>query len=966
MSDWFTETNDWRKQAAMTAVNDLDIEKAVYDQATGFVENKLAPLMKGDHPLGFEIVKKNDDNTRIVGVFAFKIDKSLLFAPVFFINGEIKGPLLYRCDTKTFVPANKEWAEYLISSREMVEGKGRDRSRRFENPPLVQMQRISFLPSDMKKRAAAEDAEEIDAATYRQEFNNAYNETMRRVPASVKVKESDGKAHKIEGTPASGKTRGHAKRDGRTHALKVVRSISKEAAAALEKEQEDAPVKEIKVKATKVPGKYDVPGSEATDKKQPETTVGTLKVASYEDGTIRMRFENEDLEFLTQDGAYDIQHKQAASIQCGADGILLDEEATAQVKQAFLTDVVDDNTAAVYDALLSKADYIDKSAALLKGLLADPTYGAKATELLLKVASADFDFAERLARLCNGKAEELFSPVQKIEKQASAEVPELALVYDQDSMSKEAAVSKEYFRDGFFIQDTRPEETLSVIYETSPSNITTPSGAGEYAVVTNSGSLEKDVFVARQYSGKLGEESDSEACGCCPTREDGGSVYAEYNPFRSQPANVKYILIKDKKVKVAKNVLAIPSLDASLSSVPGDEVREGHAYMLLSRPGNVLMGPVAIKSIKEVDGIKYCQAAYDRTQNTWDDRLYIYTDWVHPLTINPDAQTDLSDMVIGKDTKFIEVEMKQKRYDDSEPVSLATAMKGNLVSDRRYDVVPLELEVGSAASVDNFIFDRFGAPKVKINKVLFGEEDTTPKFTIEAFSKKSSAMPKVNMMVKLARDMNLSASNVYDIMEKVAANGSHEFYIDGLNKTAAQLHLVDSPQFDEKFSSEFGVPIQPTKVYHLRTQGIQMFEPPSRIGDAMNPTTSTGLPDLTVTTTAPEDLRALADTYSLPNVFDHAAVGVLADSFNAMALMNRYIPSIEDAVDALGRIKFLFYWLPEDFEKAYGQDDMINIEAQIDAQFTALGSLLIKLLKKSDALKKSDGTEHTNNTKEKE
>ena len=78
----------WRKKAAMTAVNDLDVEKAFADQASGFVENKLEPLMKAPYNIGFEVVRKNDDNTRLIGIFAFKVDDHLLFAPVFFLNGD--------------------------------------------------------------------------------------------------------------------------------------------------------------------------------------------------------------------------------------------------------------------------------------------------------------------------------------------------------------------------------------------------------------------------------------------------------------------------------------------------------------------------------------------------------------------------------------------------------------------------------------------------------------------------------------------------------------------------------------------------------------------------------------------------------------------------------------------------------------------------------------------------------------
>lgn len=873
MSDWFTEHNNWReKVAAMTAVNDLDIEKAVADQASGFVENKLGPLMKGDHPLGFEIVKKNDDNTRIVGVFAFKIDKSLLFAPVFFINGEIKGPLLYRCDTKTFVPANKEWAEYLISAQEMSEGKGRDRSRRFENPPLVQMQRVAFLPPSMMKRSAAE--------------------------------------------------------------------------GGMEPAQKDVPVKELKVKATKITGKYTVKDMDDDDK-QPETTVGELKVASYEDGSIRMRFNDEAEEFLTQDGAWDLQHKQAATVQVGGDAAVLDSVATEQIKQAFLENVEHADNSAVYDAMLKVADSIAEKPHLLKELLADPVYGEAATDVILKAADAHYGFTEQLARLCDGDATQLFSP--KLEKKAAAEVPALALVYDQDCMSKEAAVSKEYFRDGFFIQDTRPEETLSVIYEDSPSAVSAPTEAGEYAILTNSGKLEKGWFVGRAYNGKLGEDAGENTSGspCCV---ECSTAYIDDNPFAAKPSVPVYVVIKDKKVDYRKGLMGVLSKEAQQCDILNDTVREGKAYFMLTEGGSVLVGPIVIKKIKEVDGVKHCEAFYNGEFHPSfpDKSVWIHNNDIRPLTVNPDAETNLSTMVIGKDTKFIEVEM-QCAYTDK---SLSEALRSN--NGMGVQPVSAGIDAGSTESVDKFIFNRWGIPKVKINKVIFEGEDTTPAFAIEAFGK-SARMNKTCMMVKLARDLNIAAPKVYDIMEKVASNGSHEFYIEGLNKVAAQLHLAEQPQFDEKFDTEFGVPIEPTKVYHLKTQGIQLFEPPSSIGDAMNPTTSTGLPNLTVTTTAPEDLRALADAYSLPHVFDHAAVGTLADTFNAMSLMSKYIPAIEDAVDALGRIKFLFYWMPEDFEKAYGQDDLINLEAQIDTEFSALGSLLMKLLKKSEAMKKNDG-----------
>lgn len=117
--------NDWQKNAAAATQSDADVEKAFLDQAWMQIQNKATPLMKAQHRVGFEVVHKNDENTRMVGVFVFRINKDYLFAPVFFINGSIKGTdLLYRSNNKKFIPLNNEWCEYLIQLQNADEGQG--------------------------------------------------------------------------------------------------------------------------------------------------------------------------------------------------------------------------------------------------------------------------------------------------------------------------------------------------------------------------------------------------------------------------------------------------------------------------------------------------------------------------------------------------------------------------------------------------------------------------------------------------------------------------------------------------------------------------------------------------------------------------------------------------------------------------------------------------------------------------
>ena len=120
--------SDWKKNAAQV-YSDKDVEKAFLDQAYMFIQNKATPLMKDPYKLGFEIVYKNDANSKMVGIFAFKVGNELIYAPAFFVNGAIKGTdLLYRHKNKTFVPLTNDWAQYLVGIQENKSGTGMDKS----------------------------------------------------------------------------------------------------------------------------------------------------------------------------------------------------------------------------------------------------------------------------------------------------------------------------------------------------------------------------------------------------------------------------------------------------------------------------------------------------------------------------------------------------------------------------------------------------------------------------------------------------------------------------------------------------------------------------------------------------------------------------------------------------------------------------------------------------------------------
>ena len=138
---------DWKKFAAQTH-SDKDVEKAFLDQAYVFIQNKATPFMKDPYKLGFEIVFKNDSNTRMVGIFAFRVNEELLYAPVFFINGSIKGTdLLYRHQTKKFVPLTNDWCQYMVSLSPYHEGKGIKDDKKANSKDGLSLRKLIFPPN---------------------------------------------------------------------------------------------------------------------------------------------------------------------------------------------------------------------------------------------------------------------------------------------------------------------------------------------------------------------------------------------------------------------------------------------------------------------------------------------------------------------------------------------------------------------------------------------------------------------------------------------------------------------------------------------------------------------------------------------------------------------------------------------------------------------------------------------------
>ncbi len=137
------------KTAAIGGDQEQGFEQAFASLAYTFIKDKAPRLL--DYVVGFQLVDRNEDNTKAVGIYGFKVGDQWLYAPIFFLNGDMKGhELLYVKKQDSFVPMKENWINYLISRRphELGESSPQDTWQLGGLPPDIY--RLTHPPTSSK------------------------------------------------------------------------------------------------------------------------------------------------------------------------------------------------------------------------------------------------------------------------------------------------------------------------------------------------------------------------------------------------------------------------------------------------------------------------------------------------------------------------------------------------------------------------------------------------------------------------------------------------------------------------------------------------------------------------------------------------------------------------------------------------------------------------------------------------
>jgi hypothetical protein len=134
------------KQADLGGGQETPFERAFSNLAHAYLADRAPQLL--DYEVGFQLIEKSSDNTKACGVCGFKVGDQWLYAPVFFLNGELKGhELLYIKNQDLFVPMKDNWLGYLLGRKPNTLGKtvSRNLSQLGVQPPnLVQLSRSPY------------------------------------------------------------------------------------------------------------------------------------------------------------------------------------------------------------------------------------------------------------------------------------------------------------------------------------------------------------------------------------------------------------------------------------------------------------------------------------------------------------------------------------------------------------------------------------------------------------------------------------------------------------------------------------------------------------------------------------------------------------------------------------------------------------------------------------------------------
>lgn len=814
----------WKKQAAVIPPPDEEVESTFSSLAFEFIQNKSKALMNPKYRIGFEVVYKNEEGNRLVGLFAFKVHGKLIYAPVFFLNGEIKGiDLLYRHDIKKFFPNQSDWIDWILHAPKKESGKGIDKHKSRKSISDFETQRLAHPP--MSKSGS--------------------------VPGKVLKG-----FRRIDADPAD---------------VEMTADFDREALAGaiVQALQEQLGNRELNPDTNLSEQGFD-------ELDRVEVGISIEDLMNREDPDWERATELDSVDDLTEH--YSSMSKKAST-----------DRAPRDMKKL---------SSLAWKSMQGTIAKIPEFRPILKDFIVEDG-GVAAIDLLGQAFEKDAAFADALYELCD---ETTYCPPELLERSKKAHTETRPALVLHRGLGGIKNASADEIKNGFRIEDNRDTaaEVLFVDYEESDCRLSGVDMPGSYELVMEDGSQTEGLLVP--------------VCHC------GGNGIPE-SSYYGDTAHTEHLFInlEDKSCATVRTPDGVGKLKRGISELEEAGVLQelpkgGGLYCLYDTGNNRVSHPLKVKKVESGEGgIKTLHVA----RNEWCEDT---------ITYHPDRKSsDLENGKIGPTTRFIK--MKAKKGDE---YCCETSISPGTGADITAYLTGFGHKSASVAARENGFF-----------QIKLGNGAVTPE------------MNRMHSLLYLMSQMDFREDSANAVLDGAEQRGTYNCMWK-----SASVSAYPEPHYDPGFDTMFNIPLGENIQHTISTA----FNPPTgepghRIGDAYDPTmgaNSVRISDITLFTTSPVQLAEMARSMNLPQVFEHGAVGSLIKTFDAISMLDKYIPKLEDALDAMGRIIFLYYWKPEDFDRAYGANDAQDQEDIILSTFKQLGELTISLKQRVTSL--TDGS----------
>jgi len=498
-----------------------------------------------------------------------------------------------------------------------------------------------------------------------------------------------------------------------------------------------------------------------------------------------------------------------------------------------------------------------------------------------------------------------------------------------------ASRADEFFKKGFIIDDTRkPEETAVV---SCTENMESVSDPGYYRILLKDGT-HVNAFCGRR------NEDDLPGCGPMSTDDYGGAVPGyptgsqEYRQTDHRPPIIEFVT-EDGRSGHGRIVMGGALKDeAGKEKTEGDQLLEtmesGKMYRVYDKKRGTISRPfLVISKSKKNDLTVYKISTWSHSTGTAE------------LKVNPDYDNvALNEGVIGSPGRFLKLKGEVKRSDGGP----------GYTGDDFHNWTPEKVMPGDA---DNFRDWVLSGEHFKEATIMHQGGE----YLLRTGNKRNSEwMPKMAMLISLIGELHIPAATAEELVKDATARGRFTFYLEpAQTKVAGTIRRLLDPQFQTYHDGVFNVGVEVPQIYAVPTYTESDLPPEHRVGDAWDPgmghgpiknsgaDDGDGLPKEVLLRASPDELAQYAQQGNIPHVFEHGVVGSLLQTFDSSALLDKYLPKMEQALDCAGRILFLFYWKPGDFQSLYGVDDMSSLENKLLSNFKSFGDLVLDLTKRT-------------------